>query len=196
MALIKLQFSPGINKEITTLGGKGGWFACNNVRFRSGVAEKLGGWTADNGVTASTLKPTTGSYWGIAKSLFSWASLAGFNLMGVGTNVKYYIQNGNGGMFYDVTPITTTTSAGAITFSASNGSTTLTVNSSTALTITANTFVTFSGAASLGGNVTATILNAEFQITKVVSNTQFQVVMSVAANSSDTGTGGRSEDVV
>ena len=192
MALIKLQFSPGINKEITTLGGKGGWFACNNVRFRSGVAEKIGGWTADNGVTASTLKPTTGSYWGIAKSLFSWASLAGFNLMGVGTNVKYYIQNGNGGMFYDVTPITTTTSAGAITFSASNGSTTLTVNSSTALTITANTFVTFSGAASLGGNITSTILNAEFQITKVVSNTQFQVVMSVAANSSDTGTGGSS----
>lgn len=190
MALIKLQFQPGINKEITTLGGKGGWFACNNVRFRSGVAEKIGGWTADNGVTNSALKPTTGSYWGVAKSLFSWASIVGYNLMGIGTNVKYYIQNGDGGYFYDVTPVMTTTAAGAITFAATTGSKVLTVTSSTAIELTSGTFVTFSGATGLGGNITSTILNAEFQITKVLSTTVFQIAASVAANSSDTGSGG------
>lgn len=190
MALIKLQFQPGINKEITTLGGKGGWFAGNNIRFRSGVAEKLGGWMSDTGVTFSTLKPPTGSFWGVAKSLFSWASLTGYNLMGVGTNVKYYIQNGNGGYFYDITPIMNTTAAGVITFAATTGSKTLTVNSSTSMTLSVGTFVTFSGATSLGGNITSTILNAEFQITKILSATQFQVIATVVANSSDTGNGG------
>ena len=66
MALIKFQFHPGINKEVTTLAGKGGWYSGNNVRFRSGYPEKLGGWVLDSGSVNATYKPAAGNYWGIS----------------------------------------------------------------------------------------------------------------------------------
>ena len=127
MPLVKFQFKPGINKEITTLAGKGGWFSCNNVRFRSGYPEKLGGWVLDTGTVAATYKPGAGNYWGLATSLFDWTSLAGNNYLGLGTTLKFYIQNSSGGNFYDITPIRTVTAAGAITFTATNGSKTIKV---------------------------------------------------------------------
>ena len=77
MPLIKLQFQPGINKETTALGDKQTWFAGNNVRFRSGVAEKIGGWVLDTGTSNATLQPPDGQFWGVARSLFNWASLQG-----------------------------------------------------------------------------------------------------------------------
>jgi len=189
MSLIKFQFKPGINKEITTLSGKGGWYSGNNIRFRSGYPEKIGGWTLDTGVVSSSYKPTSGSYWGVAKSLFEWASLSGYFYIGVGTNLKYYVQNGNGGYFNDVTPIRKTTAAGAVTFVATSGLKTIKVNSS-ANGVKPGDFVTFSGAVGLGGAITAAILNAEFQVTTVVNTNQFVITSSVAANSSDTGNGG------
>jgi hypothetical protein len=191
MSLVKFQFKPGINKEITTLAGKGGWFACNNVRFRSGYPEKLGGWTLDSGSVSSAYKPAAGNYWGVATSLFDWASLSGYNYLGVGTNLKFYVQNGDGGGFNDITPIRAVTAAGAVTFVATNGSKTIKVNN-TASGATVNDFVTFSGAVSLGGNITAAILNAEFQIKSIISANQYTIQASVAANSSDTGNGGAS----
>ena len=189
MALIKFQFKPGINKEVTTLAGKGGWYSGNNIRFRSGYPEKIGGWVADSGVVAAPYKPAAGNYWGLAKSLFEWASLAGYLFLGIGTNLKYYIQNGNGGYFNDVTPIRLVTASGAITFAATNGLKTIKVNN-TASGVKAGDFVTFSGAVSLGGNITAAILNAEFQVASVISANQYTITSSVAANSSDTGNGG------
>jgi hypothetical protein len=154
------------------------------------MPEKVGGWAADIGTNVSTLKPTTGKIWGVCRALWNWLNLSGYNLLALGTNLKYYIQNGTNGNYYDVTPIRTTTSAGEVTFAASTGSTTITVTDAGHGAQTGD-FVTFSGAASLGGVITAAILNAEFQITYLSSNT-YSITSSVAANASDLGNGGAS----
>jgi hypothetical protein len=200
--LIKLQFTPGVNREATTLANEGGWYDCNNIRFRSGYPEKIGGWITDAGTTTSTLQPptnqgstpptgytwTTPSFWGICNNLWAWLNLSGYNLLGLGTNLKYYIQNGINGYFYDVTPLSLTTTNTA-TFSATTGSTTITVTDNSNGVIV-NDFVTFSGATSLGGAITATILNAEFQVVSVTGLNTYTITSSVAATSSDTGNGG------
>ena len=190
MPLQKLEFRPGINREGTTLANEGGWFESDKVRFRSGYPEKIGGWVLDGGTNASTLKPSTGIYWGVCRAMWNWLNLAGYNLLGLGTNLKYYIQNGTGGIFYDITPIRTTTSASEVTFAASNGSKTITVTDAGHGAQTGD-FVTFSGAVSLGGNITAAILNAEFQITYLSSNT-YTIQSSIAATAGDSGDGGAS----
>jgi len=191
MPLQKLQLRPGVNRESTTLANEGTYFEMDKVRFRSGYPEKLGGWVADTGTTTSTLTPPAGSFWGVCRSLWNWVTLSSYNLLGLGTNLKFYIQNGSGGAFYDITPIRSTTSAGDVTFAATNGSTTLTVTDS-AHGAQANDFVTYSGAVSLGGVITATILNAEFQVVAVTSNNVYTITSSVAANASDVGNGGAS----
>jgi len=188
MPLQKLAFRPGVNRENTSYANEGGYYASNKIRFRSGQPEKIGGWAADTGTTVSTLKPTTGTLWGVARGLWNWLNLTGYNLLAIGTNLKYYIQNGTNGNSYDVTPLRTTTAAGEVTFAATNGSTTITVTDVGHGAQTGD-FVTFSGALTLGGVITATILNAEFQITYVSSNS-YTIQSSIAANGSDTGPGG------
>ena len=192
MPLQKLQLRPGINRESTTLANEGTYFEMDKVRFRSGYPEKIGGWAADTGPAATTtLPPTTGSFWGVCRSLWNWITLSSFNLLGVGTNLKFYIQNGTGGSFYDVTPIRSTTSAGDVTFAATSGSTTLTVTDA-AHGAQANDFVTYSGAVSLGGAITAAVLNKEYQVVLVTSNNVYTITSTVAANASDVGAGGSS----
>jgi hypothetical protein len=205
MPLQKLQFRPGINRESTTLTNEGGWFASDKIRFRSGSVEKIGGWLRDSGTIAttaptgtfvsggtSTSTPITGgaAFWGVVRSLINWVNLNSSNLLGVGTSLKYYIQNSINGAFNDVTPIRSTTAAGAVTFAATNLSTTITVTN-TSHGAQTNDFVVFTGAVSLGGNITATILNREYQIT-FVNNNVYTITSSVAANSSDSGNGGGS----
>ena len=193
MPLQKLQFRPGTNRESTTLTNEGGWFESDKVRFRSGSAEKIGGWVSDVGqayiANGTTLAPTTGSFWGICRSLWNWITLSSYNLLGVGTNLKFYIQNGIGGAFYDITPIRLTTAAGDATFAATTGSTTLTVTDA-AHGAQAGDFVTYSAAVSLGGVITAAVLNKEYQVVAVLSNNTYTITSTVAANSSDTGDGG------
>ena len=190
MTLQKLQLRPGINKESTTLANEGTWFEMDKVRFRSGFPEKIGGWVADTGTAATTTLPLpTGSFWGVCRSLFNWITLSSYNLLGIGTNLKFYIQNGTGGSFYDITPIRSTTAAGDVTFAATNGSTTLTVTDA-AHGAQAGDFVTYSGAVSLGGVITATVLNAEYQVVAVTSNNVYTITSTVAANASDVGNGG------
>ena len=189
MPLQKLQFRPGVNRESTTLANEGTWFEMDKVRFRSGYPEKIGGWVADTGTANATLAPPTGSFWGVCQSLWNWITLSSYNLLSLGTNLKFYIQNGIGGTFHDITPIRSTTAAGDVTFAATNGSTTLTVTDS-AHGAQAGDFVTYSGAVTLGGVITAAILNAEFQIVSITSNNVYTITSSVAANASDTGNGG------
>jgi len=189
MTLKALKFRPGVDRENTTLTNEGTWFESDKVRFKSGSAEKIGGWEKDSGVQASGLMPPTGSYWGVARSLYNWINLSAYNLLGVGTDFKYYIQNTVGGAFNDVTPIKEVTAAGAVTFAAVNGSNVITVND-TGSNTQQNDFVTFSGAVSLGGNVTAGILNAEHQIIETVSSAQYKIRVGVTANASDSGNGG------
>lgn len=179
MPLTKLQFRPGINREITSYSNEGGWVDCDKIRFRFGYPEKIGGWE----------KYSSSTYLGSARALHNWIALDGSNYLGVGTHLKYYIEEGTA--FSDITPIRATTAAGDVTFSATNGSTTLTV-SDTSHGAQESDFVTFSGAVTLGGVVTANVLNQEYQITSIVDANSYKVELAAAANASDTGNGGSS----
>jgi hypothetical protein len=190
MPIQKLALRAGTNRESTSYANEGGYYSSNKIRFRSGQPEKIGGWTKDTGTYVSANKPTTGTIWGVCRALWNWVNLSGYNLLALGTNLKYYIQSGTNGYYYDVTPIRNTTTAGEVTFAASTGLTTITVTDAGHGAQTGD-FVTFSGAVSLGGNITATILNAEFQITYVSTN-QYTITSSVAATAGDSGNGGAS----
>jgi len=264
MPLTKLQFKPGINRETTSYSNEGGWFDCDKIRFRMGFPEKIGGW----------VKNSANAFLGTCRALHPWVSLSGEKFIGVGTGLKYYLNEG--GAYKDITPIRVASSAvtfgtgvdtlnGAISATAQSivmdsasgfptgggriligteqityggiSSVTLTgcergVNGTTAaahsdgaavscatISVTdsdghgalENDFVTFSGAASLGGLITAAVLNQEYQVTHVVSATVFQIDARSAAttipditvsggidptyvfsNASDTGNGGGS----
>ena len=179
MPMTALKFKPGIVSDITSYSNEGGFVDGDKVRFRFGFPEKFGGWE----------KYSPNQYLGSARRLHNWVALDGSDFMGVGTHLKYYIEEGQ--TFNDITPIRNTTSAGDVTFAATNGSTTITVTDP-AHGANEKDFVTFSGASSLGGTITATILNAEFQITSLISSNAYTITSSVAANSSDTGNGGSS----
>ena len=188
MPLQKLQFRPGINREGTTLTNEGGFFAGDKIRFRSGQVEKLGGWTLDTG----TVQATGTNYIGIARSLKNWIGLNGYNYLGIGTNQKIYIQQGLSGYLYDVTPIRAVSAAGAATFAATATLSTITVTQNAHGAQTGD-YVTFTGAVSLGGNVTAAVLNlvGGYQVTYLTSNT-YSITVGVVATSGDSGNGGAS----
>ena len=191
MPLQTMKFKPGVNRESTTLANEGGWFESDKVRFRSGYPEKIGGWARDSGTVSATLAPPEGSYWGVARSLYNWINSSGSNLLGVGTNLKYYIQNTVGGLFNDVTPIRLVSVAGDTTFDATTGSNIITVTDAGS-NVLAGDFVTYTGAASLGGNITAGILNAEHRVATYISSGSYTIVVSATANASDSGDGGAS----
>ena len=267
MPLKKLLLKPGVNRENTRYTTEGGWYECNNIRFRQGTPEKIGGWTRISEAT----------FLGIARSLWNWITLGSQNLIAIGTHLKFYIENGGG--YNDITPLRATTSAGDVTFLASadqlDGAidaddTTITIDDTTGFptsgkliidsevidysAISSNTFtgctrgasylvsgvttsttaathndnatvncftivvtdsshgaevndfVTFSGAAALGGNVTAEMLNQEYQILNIEDANKYTITAksfnsdtitnalytNIAATSSDSGNGGSS----
>ena len=186
MPLTKINFKPGINKEETDYANENGWVDGNLVRFRKGRPEKIGGWERQS---------DTNTYLGTGRALHSWISLGGARYLGIGTHLKYYIESG--ASYNDITPIRATTSAGDVTFSATNGSSTLTVTDTSHGAINGD-FVTFSGAASLGGNVTADVINQEYQILLVSDANTYTVTAKdssgseISANASDSGNGGSS----
>lgn len=184
MPLQKLQFRPGVNREGTTLSNEGGWFDCDKIRFRSGYPEKIGGWVLDTGTAQATLQPPTGSYWGVARSMYNWVNLAGYNLLGIGTNLKYYIQNSPNGLFYDITPIRVQHAGITNAFTTTNSSTTVTVNDPAHGAQTGD-FVTISAVAGAVNGIPAANLNAEFKITYVNAN-QYNITTTAAATSSGT----------
>ena len=183
MTLHAIRFRPGVNREQTqytseTVGTvtpsyqiTAGWYASQNVRFRQGFPEKIGGW----------VPLALGTYLGVCRSLFSWSTLGGQNLIGVGTNLKFYVNQG--GPYYDITPI-------RYTVTLNNPFTT--VNASTVVTVTAASsgavlgdFVTFSGASAVGGIT----INGEYQIQSIVDSNTFTINAATAATSSATGGG-------
>jgi hypothetical protein len=185
--LQKLQFRPGLNREGTDYANEGGWYDGDKIRFRSGFPEKIGGWT----------RLSNNTYLGTARSLWNWSTLANANLLGVGTSKKYYVEQG--GDYYDVTPFSTIqTALGAAPgpFTATNGSATITVTDAT-YNPQVGDFLVFSGCASLGGNITAAVLNQEYEVATVPSPTTFTIQakspttgLPVLANASDTAKGG------
>ena len=176
MALKKLLFKPGINKEATRYATEGGWYDCDKIRFRNGFPEKIGGWT----------RKSENTFLGVCRSLWSWTTTGGLRLVGAGTNLKFYIDQG--GEFYDITPIRLTTTSGDITFTATPGDSRVLANH-TAHGATAGSFVTYSSAVSLGGAITATVINGEHTVDEVVDVDSYYVDFGVAANASDTGNG-------
>ncbi len=186
MPYSKYILKPGINREGTDYSNEGGWFDANLIRFRKGLPEKIGGWQ----------KITSNYVLGIARALHGWVNLSTTKFLGIGTTWKYYVESGN--VFNDITPIRATTSAGDVTFAkVANDDATITV-SDTAHGAVQNDFVTFSGAASLGGNIVANVLNQEYQIATIVNDNSYTIEAkdtdgdTVLANSSDSGNGGSS----
>ena len=172
MPLSKIIFKPGVNRENTRYTTEGGWYECDKVRFRQGNPEKIGGWT----------RYSVDTFLGVCRALWNWITLAGQNLVGTGTNLKYYINQG--GYFYDVTPIRETVTL-TNPFTATNGSAVITV-ADTAHGCITNDFVTYSGAGivGLGGNITAPVLTGEFQVTVIDVNT-YTITVSATANATD-----------
>ena len=185
MPLQKLQFRAGINRDSTSYTNEGGWFDGDKVRFRNGLPEKIGGWT----------KYSDTQFVGTCRALHTWTALDNTNFIGIGTSQKYYLNAG--GTYYDITPLRLTTGGGDVTFSATNGSSTITVTD-TDHGANLNDFVTFTNAGTLGGNITADVLNQEYQIASVTASNTYTITAkdtsgsTVTANSSDSGNGGSS----
>ena len=186
MPITSLKFRPGINREITSYSNEGGFFDCEKVRFYSPFPEKIGGW----------VKQSDNTYEGTARALHNWIAIDGSNYMGVGSHLKYYIEEG--GQFFDITPIRKT-STNSVTFSATNGSSNVTVTDSSHGAVV-NDFVTFADAVSLGGLITAEVLNQEYQIASITDANSYVIVAkdtsgnTVTANASDSGNGGSGGD--
>ena len=180
MPLKKLVLTPGLNREGTNYSNEGGWYDGDKIRFRSGNPEKIGGWTR---VSNSTFQ-------GTARSLWNWVTFDGNNYLGVGTNLKYYIELG--GSYNDITPLRATYTH-STTPTTDNCFTTTVGSNIVKVTIVAhgaiqNDFVTFSGATAVGG-VPAVDLNSEHQITYIDPN-NFSILVATAATSTVALAGG------
>jgi hypothetical protein len=171
MPLQKILFKPGVNKENTRYTTEGGWYECDKIRFRQGNPEVIGGWQQ---ISANTFQ-------GVCRSLWDWVTLQNFNLVGVGTNLKFYIEKG--GAYNDITPIRASSTINNNPFSTTNASRVVTVTD-TAHGGATGDFVTFSGASAVGGLT----LNNEYQITVLTANT-YTITAATAATSTATGGG-------
>ena len=171
MALKKLTLKAGVNKENTRYTNENGWYVSDKIRFRQGTPEKIGGWERISAYT----------FLGVCRSLWNWITLGGLNLIGVGTNLKFYIEKG--GLYNDITPIRASSTINNNPFVATNNSATITVTDTAHGGVTGD-FVTFSGAVGLGGNITAAVLNAEYQITVTGTDT-YTFTASATANTTD-----------
>jgi hypothetical protein len=179
MPFAKLQFRPGINREVTPYTNEGGWIDGDKIRFRAGFPETVGGWTA---------RPQS-TFAGVCRALINWNTLDGTSLLGVGTNIKYYVDRA--GTMLDITPLRLTTAPGAVTFSAVDGQTGIVV-AHVGHGAREGDYVTFSGALSLGGAIDASVLNAEFKINQILGPNSYQIVTGVPATVLDIGNGGAS----
>ena len=179
MPLKKYVFRAGINKEGTNYSNEGGWFDADKVRFRKGRPERIGGWQ----------KYSNDTFIGTCRKIYPYKATNGDTFVILGTHQKLY--NLSGDVYYDITPIRATTSAGDVTFAATDGSTTITATDTSHGAVEGD-FVTFSGAATLGGNITASVLNQEYQIDSIPSANTYTFTATATANASDSGNGGSS----
>ena len=178
MPLQKLQFRPGINREGTNYSNEGGWYDCDKVRFRSGFPQKLGGWS----------RATPGyTYDGVCRMMINWADLSNNNLLGIGTHLKYYVNNGLT-EYRNITPIRKTTNPMTNNpFAATIGSTTVTVTDAIHGAQLGD-YVTFSGATTFAG-IPISELNKEHKIINILSTNTYQIQVTTAASSTASGGG-------
>lgn len=172
MALKKFVFKPGINRETTQLAQQGGWYDASNVRFRGGFPEKLGGW----------VKKTSETFLGICRSLFRWTTLGGAQLMGVGTNLKFYLEHQ--GVLYDITPIRRTAEL-TNPFYTTEGSLYVTVVDTDHGALL-NDYITFSGAVEVGGLT----LNGTYTLARYIDIDSYDILVESPATATVAGGGG------
>jgi hypothetical protein len=177
MPLQKLQFKPGVNRESTNYANEGGYYDCDNIRFRSGQPEKIGGWT----------RLSNDQYLGICRAMWNWSTLSGANYLGMGTSKKYYIEYGTA--FYDITPYTYSDSPALNgPFSVTTGNSTMTIVDAQ-YTPNIGDSITITGAVGLGGNITANVLNRNFVVTGVNAG-NYTVTLPDVPGVGNTGNGG------
>jgi len=171
MPLQKILFKPGVNREQTRYSTEGGWYESDKVRFRQGLPEKIGGWQRISSAT----------FQGVCRSLWNWVTLGSVNLLGMGTNLKFYLEEG--AAYNDITPLRATV---ALTdpFATVSGSPIVTVTDAAGGYIDGD-FVTFSGATAVGGLT----IDGEYQITYTTGITY---TITAASNATSTATGGGS----
>ena len=172
MPLQKILFKPGVNRENTRYTTEGGWYECDKIRFRQGNPEKIGGWA----------RFAFDTFQGVCRSLWNWTTLAGENLVGVGTNLYFYLLKG--GAYYDITPIRKTVTL-TNPFTATAGSSVLAISEVDHGCFNGDSVI-YSGAGitGLGGNITAAVLKGTFQVT-VVDNDNYTIIVSATANATD-----------
>ena len=172
MPLQKLVLKSGVNRENTRYTSEGGWYECDKIRFRQGNPEKIGGWTSFS----------TSTFLGVCRSLWNWITLTAENLIGVGTNLKFYILKGNA--YYDITPIRKTVTL-TNPFTATNGSSVIAVSEVDHGGVDGDSVI-YSGAGivGLGGNITAAVLTGTFQIT-FIDDDNYTITVSATANATD-----------
>jgi hypothetical protein len=173
MPLSKILFKPGVNRENTRYTTEGGWYECDKVRFRQGTPEKIGGW----------VQYAAATFTGVCRSLWAWVTLDNTSLLGVGTNLKYYVNRG--GTFYDITPIRSTVVLTNPFSVASVGTSTVNVFD-VAHGCANESSVTFSGAGitGLGGNITAAKLTGTFEVA-VIDNDNYTITVAAVSNATD-----------
>ena len=171
-----IALRPGIVRETTSYANEGGWFDGEMIRFRHGVPEKLGGWE----------KYTANSFRGTCRALHNWILLDGTDVLGLGTNLKYYIESGL--TFYDITPIRRTASLTAAALVTTDTETTIRVTDA-GHGAQVEDFVTYTGLSDVNG-VPAADLNIEHQITQVVDSNLYVITVASAATSTGAGSGG------
>lgn len=174
MPLRKIALKSGVNRENTRYASEGGWYECDKIRFRQGTPEKIGGWQ----------RISTTTFLGVCKSLWSWVTLGSLQLIGVGTNLKFYVERG--GSYNDITPLRATVSL-TDPFETTVGSSIVEVTDAAGGYIDGD-FVTFSGATAVGG-IAEDTLNQEYQINYTSGNSY---TIDVGTNATSSATGGGS----
>jgi hypothetical protein len=171
MPIKKLTLKAGVNRENTRYTNENGWYESEKIRFRQGTPEKIGGWQ----------RISTNTFLGICRSLWNWVTLTGANLLGVGTSSRFYLEST--GIYYDITPITTTIALGANSFATVNTTTTVTVTD-IGYNPAVGDFVIYSGVTTFNG----VTISGEYEVKTVPTNTTYTITSATTATG--TGSGG------
>jgi hypothetical protein len=173
MTLSNIKIAPGINKQVTPTGAQGKWIDCDNVRFRYGYPEKIGGWEQN----------TTNSLVGVARAIHLWADLSGNKYIAIGTHKGLFIYYE--GAFYDISPLDT--SLTSCTFTSTNGSSTVTVNKANHSLQRGDLF-TFTSVTLPGGGATGfTTSDFTTNTFEIISRETNTFTITMASNESGTG---------
>ena len=172
MAIQSIKLKPGINREGTRYTTEGGYYDGDKIRFRQGTPEKIGGWA----------QISSNNFEGVCRSLHNWITLGGQNLIGIGTHLKFYVENI--GSYFDITPLRATVSL-TNPFTTTSGSATVIVTDANGGYKNGD-YVTFSNATAVGGLT----ISGEFVVNQTVTSAAGTFTITASSNASSSATGG------